>query len=49
MQPFLSPEHLYKVALCPETWMVADSAISVQLHLLITMEKADVNWDFPAE
>jgi len=29
--------------------MVAHSIVSVQLHLIITMEKAEVNWEFPVE
>lgn len=29
--------------------MVAESIVSVQLYLIITIEKAEVNWEFPAE
>lgn len=35
-----------KAALYPESLMVTNCIVLVQLHLIITMEKADVNWKF---
>lgn len=29
--------------------MITDHIVLVQLHLIITMEKADVNWKFPID